>query len=407
MFRTLPTFAIPWLTALTLAFATAAPCAAAGSSGELLLNPGFEDSLETHPWMPSAWDTAQTNLPTVFFGRDTFLTHRGRYAVSVANTSTLVPVWHSWSQTVLVGPESWGKDLVFSVWTRSNGLEGRAYILLQAYRDTIGKMTKTWGIPRDLAGKRLSINKLDDPLIDLGWKRAYFSDPETDWVRREVRVFVPRSTNVIYARCGLVGTGQVVFDDASLKLEVARPDPEPPLRTNLLADPGFEGNGNDWEYSMPPYIGLRIDRDTTVAHSGKACIRYTSSLEGLVQSRVGVCQVLGRSLAGKRVRISAWVKTDSLKGGIAFLRIYCNSLSRGIIQSEPARSFDLTNDWSPTSVEMDVPPDAAETWLWLAYLVPATGTVYYDDASFEVLGPASTAAPARTVARPAVKKPAR
>jgi hypothetical protein len=406
MSRTLRTFAIPWLAALTLALATVAPCAAAGPSGELLLNPGFEDSLETHPWMPAAWDTSQTDLPTVFFGRDTFLTHGGRYAVSVANTSTLVPVWHNWSQTVLVGPETWGKDLVFSVWTRSNGLQGRAYIVLQAYRDTIGRMAKTWGIPRDLAGRRLGINKLDDPIIDLGWKRAYFSDPETDWVRREVRVFVPRSTNVIYARCGLVGTGQVVFDDASLKLEAARPAPAIPLRTNLLADPGFEGDGNDWEYSMPPYIGMRIDRDTTQAHSGKACIRYTSSIEGSVQARVGVCQVLGRGLAGKRVRISAWVKTDSLRGGRASLRLYCNSLSRGMVQSEPGQNFDLTNDWSPTSFEMDVPPDAVGTWAWFAYTVPATGTVYYDDASFEVLGPASTAAPTRTVAPPAAKKPA-
>jgi hypothetical protein len=406
MSRTLCTFAIPWLAALTLALATAAPCAAADPSGELLLNPGFEDSLETHPWMPSVWDTSLTALPTVFFGRDTFLAHSGRYAVSVANTSTLVPVWHNWSQTVLVGPESWGKDLVFSVWTRSNGLQGRAYIILQAYRDTIGRMARTWGIPRDLAGRRLGINKLDDPIVDLGWKRVYFSDPETDWVRREARVFVPYSTNVVYVRCGLTGTGQVLFDDASLKLDAARPAPEPPLRTNLLADPGFEGDGNDWEYSMPPYAGMRIDRDTTLAHSGKACIRYTSSTAGTVQARVGVCQVLGRGLANKRVRLSAWVKTDSLRGGMASIRLYCNSLSRGMIESKPGQSLDLTNDWTQLSFEMDVPPDATGTWAWLAYTVPATGLVYYDDASLEVLGPASTAAPARAVARPAVKKPA-
>ncbi len=406
MSRTLCTFAIPWLAALTLALATAAPCAAAGPSGELLLNPGFEDSLETHPWMPSGWDTSQASMPTVFFGRDTFLTHSGSYAVSVANTSTLVPVWHNWSQAVLVGPRAWGKDLVFSAWTRSNGLQGRAYIMLQAYRDTIGKMTKTWGIPRDLAGRRLGINKLDDPIIDLGWKRAYFSDPETDWVRREVRVFVPPSTNVVYVRCGLTGTGQAIFDDVSLMLKPALPAPALPLRTNLLVDPGFEGDGNGWEYSMPPYAGLRIDRDTTQAHSGKACIRYTSSTEGLVQARVGACQVLGRNLAGKRVRISAWVKTDSLRGGTAFIRLYCNSLSRGMIQSEPSRSFDLTNDWTPTSFEMDVPSDAAGVWAWFACTVPATGTAYYDDASLEVLGPSSTAAAARKAAGPAAKQPA-
>jgi hypothetical protein len=157
---------------------------------------------------------------------------------------------------------------------------------------------------------------------------------------------------------------------------------------------------------MPPYAGLRIDRDTTLAHSGKACIRFTSSKEGFFQSRAGVCQVLGRGLAGKRMRLSAWVKTDSLKGGQASVRIYANSLSLGMLQSEPSRSFDLTNDWSPVSIEMDVPPDAAEVWAWLAYTVPATGAVYFDDASLEVLGPASATAPARTVAQPASKKPA-
>jgi hypothetical protein len=406
MLRTLPALAISWLAALTLALTVAAPCAAAGPSGELLLNPGFEDSLETHPWMPSAWDTSLTDLPTVFFGRDTFLAHGGRYAVSVANTSTIVPAWHNWSQTVIVGPESWGKDLVFSMWTRSNGLQGRAYILLQAYRDTIGKMTKIWGIPRDLAGQRVGINKLDDPLLDLGWKRAYFSDPETDWVRREVRVFVPPSTNMVYARGGLVGTGQVIFDDASLRLEVARPTPPLPTHTNLLADPGFEGDGNDWEYSMPPYNGLRIDRDTTLAHSGKACIRYTSSPDGYVQARVGACQVLGRGLAGKRVRLSAWAKTDSLLGSMAYIRLYSNSLSRGMVQSDPGKNLSLTTDWTQLSLEVDVPPDAVENWAWFAYNVPATGTAWYDDTSLEVLGPANTPAPTAPQAQPAMKKPA-
>jgi hypothetical protein len=251
----------------------------------------------------------------------------------------------------------------------------------------------------------VGINKLDDPLLDLGWARAYFSEPETEWVRREVRVFVPPSTNVIYARCGLVGTGQVIFDDASLRLEVARPVSPPPLLTNLLADPGFEGDGNAWEYSMPPYAGLRIDRDTTQAHSGRASIRYTSSELGYVQARVGVCQVLGRDLAGKRVRVSAWAKTDSLMGSMAYLRLYCNSLSRGVVQSQPGQSLSLTNDWSPISFEMDVPPDAVEIWAWFAYNVPATGTVYYDDTSLEVLGDASPASPAGAGVRQAPKKP--
>ncbi len=389
------TSAAPWLLALSIAFAAASAWAGpAAQPRELLLNPGFEQPLEGHPWMPASWDTSLTDLPTVFFGRDTFLVHSGHYAVSVANTSLLVPVWHNWNQSVIVGPEAWGKDAVFSVWTRSNGQQGRAYILVQAYRDTVGKMAKTWGMPRDDAHRRLHINKLDDPLLDTGWKRLYFSDAETDWVRREVRVYVPPSTNMIYVRCGLLGTGQVVFDDASLTLQPAQPLAPVATNVNLLADPGFEGDDNLWECSLPPYAGQRIDRDTTVAHSGKASIRYTSGLEGLVQARAGVCQVFDRRLAGKRIRLTGWVKTDSLRDGIAFTRVYSNSLSRGTVQSDPGASYSMTNDWTKVSFEMDLPTDAVETWVWFAYTVPARGTVWYDDTSLEVLGPSADAKPA-------------
>jgi hypothetical protein len=330
--------------------------------------------------------------------------------VSIANTSTLYPVWHNWNQTVLVGREAWGKDLVFSVWTRSNGLEGRAYILMQAYRDTVGKMAKLWNLPRDTAGKRMGINKLDDPLLDLSWKRLYFTESETDWVRREVRVFVPPMVNVIYVRGGLLGTGQILFDDASLVLEPARPAPPAPAHTNLLKDPGFEGDGNDWESSLPPYAGQRIDRDTTKAHSGRACIRYSGSPDGTIKARAGVCQVFGRELAGKRLRLSGWVKTDSLVE-LAYIKLYCSSLSRGMVQNEPGRVFSQTTDWTQVSIEMDVPPDTYEVWAWFAYNVPAAGVAYYDDTSLEILGPAASpprpAAPPARPGAPGTKPPGR
>jgi hypothetical protein len=373
-----------------LALALAAPSAPAASTppGELLANPGFETPLGDHPWLPADWDTSLTSLPTVFFGRDTFLVHGGRYAVSVANSSTLIPTWHNWNQAVIVGPELWGKDLVLTVWTRSNGLDGRAYIMLQAYRDTIGKMAKIWGMPRDPAGKRLGVNKVDDPIQNLGWKRLYFSEPETDWVRREVRVFVPPTVNMVYVRCGLVGTGQVIFDDASLTAQPARPAPAATAGVNLLADPGFEGNGNDWEYSMPPYRGQRIDRDTMVVHSGRAAIRYASGEDGPFRARAGASQVLGRELAGKHLRLTAWVKTDSLQRGMAYIRLYATSLSRGMVQSNPGESVSLTRDWTRLSTELDVPDDAYVVWAWAAYDAPSAGFVYYDDVSLEVLGPA-------------------
>jgi hypothetical protein len=314
--------------------------------------------------------------------------------VSVANLSTRIPVAHNWSQTVLVGREAWGKDLVFSVWTRSNGLRGRAYVLAQAYRDTVSKMAVTWKVTRDEAMRRLGINKVDDALIDFGWARQFFVDEMTDWVRREVRVFVAPSTNVIFLRAGMFGTGQVLFDDASLTLEPARPAPPVAPGTNLLADPGFEGDGTAWEYALLPYEGHRVYPDTTFARAGRASIRFEGGEGGIIQARAGVCQpIANRNLAGKRIRLSGWVHTDSLKG-VAYIKLYAHTI-RGMQQDAVPRQFSMNTDWTLTTLEMDVPKDTYEVWAWFLYNGPAPGIVRYDDCVLEVLGPA-TGEPSRS-----------
>jgi len=385
------------LLAMTLSFAGAA----SAKPRNLLLNPGFEsplimklhtpegrDTTLEHYWMPAAWDTSRAGLPSVFFGRDTFLVHSGSYAASVANVSSLFPMAHNWSQRVLVGKEAWGKDLVFSVWTRSNGLDGRAYILMQAYRDTISKMAMEWGIERDMAARKLGINRIDDPLIDLGWRRQTFTETETPWVQRTVRVYCPPSVNVVFVRVGMTGTGQVILDDASLTIEKPEPAKSPKVGDNLLADAGFEGDCTAWEYSMPPYEGMRIDRDSTVAHSGRASIRYESGMGEYVQTRTGVCQSIpNRALAGKRIRLSGWVKTDSLRG-TAYTKLYCHTV-RGMMQVPQPQQFGNNTDWTYTTLEMDVPKDCYQVWAWFCYDAPRPGRVWYDDTKLEVLGPAT------------------
>ena len=89
--------------ALGLLIACLAARAQAASTGNLLANPGFEKTVGGHAWMSTAWDTSTVALPTIFFGRDTTSAHSGRYAVSVANVSTLIPLWHNWSQSLVVG----------------------------------------------------------------------------------------------------------------------------------------------------------------------------------------------------------------------------------------------------------------------------------------------------------------
>jgi len=382
--------AVAGLAALAL---LAAPGAARAASKNLLINPDFEERLPGHPWMPAGWDTSVSGLPTTFFGSDTFVTKSGRFSVNVANVSTLLPMAHNWSQSMQVGREAWGKDLKLTVWTRSNGVEGRAYVLLQAYRDTISKMAHVWKIPRDEAATRLGINKVDDPLVDLGWKREIFIDHETEWVQRELRLYCPPGVNMVYVRAGVLGTGQLIIDDASLTLENPLPAPPAKQGVNLLADGDFEGDWTAWEYGLPPYAGILLERDSVDAHQGKNCVRFShvalpNSPKAPTLTRIGICQVVSnRNLGGKKVRLSAWMRTDSLRTS-AYLKLFAHGLY-GDVQGIASHQITETRPWTATSQELDLPPDTYQVWAWCQFDGPSPGRVYFDDVSLEVVGNAT------------------
>ena len=267
-------------------FVATSQAAAPAKGRNLLGNPGFERGFPGADWMPASWDTSDAGIPTVFFGRDTMGAHGGQWCVNIANTSTVFPMAHNWSQTLIVGKEAWNQTARFSIWTRTNGLQGRAYVLIQAYRDSASKMSRVWGVDRDEARRRLNIKRLDDPSIDLGWDRLQFNEPQTDWVKREVSVYVPYGVNVIFVRAGIFGTGQLMLDDASLTLESAPPLAAAP-KGNLFADPGFEAGGLDWEWVIPPFEGARVDLDSTYAHGGRYSMRVEKMRDGLSATRAG------------------------------------------------------------------------------------------------------------------------
>lgn len=382
--------------------AGAAPARTTPVVRNLLLNPGFEKAVAgPGAWLPADWDSSESGVATVFFARDGAQVRNGDWAVSIANVSSYMPIAHYWGQALPVGREAWGRDLVLRVWTRSNGLSGRAYVAALVHRDTVGKMAKVWNVPRDEARERLDINAIDDPIMDVGWGRRQFTDANTEWVLREVRAHVPAGANMVHVRLGLIGTGQVVFDDASLTLEPARPVVAAVTGQDVLRDGDFEGNALDWELSLPPYDGAVAELDTTQRKSGRQSMRIAGGEHGLVSSRLGVCQSFpGRQLAGKRVRLSGWLRGDSLQT-TCYLTMYATN-PRGRAQSPLTEQYSGTFDWKYASLEWDVPKDAYLVWVWFIKTVPAPGTLWLDDAKFEVLGPSRP--PVTLAPKPGVKK---
>jgi len=388
----MPSFPATRRVAVACALATLcafAPTPARADGRNLLGNPGFEDAIEAHEWMPAAWDTSKGNTEMVFFGRDDFSAHSGKYGVNLANASATIPLWHNWNQTVDVTPDMWDKDAVLTVWTRSNGVDGRGFVSVKAYRDSVGKMSRQWKLSRDDAARKLMLAGTNDPVTDLGWKRESFDQQETPWMQRTLRVYVAPSTDVLIVSLGLYGTGQVMFDDASLTLEAPTPAQLPAPHTNLLADPGFEGNTLPWEISAPPWPPIIVGRDTTRAHSGSASMHFNQEV-GIVAGTAGVAQVINnRALSGQRLRLTAYAKAESL-GSAIFVHLFCHTRTGFTHESSPQSVYGTMN-WTKLVVEADVPPDTYDVWAWIQYTAPVPGHAYFDDGVLELLGPATGA----------------
>jgi hypothetical protein len=382
---------------LSLAVPRPRPAAAAPAPGavarttNLLGNPGFD---EGGLFSPTDWDTTVAGVPTVLFFWDAETKRGGTRSASLINAGDALPVWHNWNQMLLHAGKYAGRDLELTVWVRASQLNngGRGYVMLQAYRDTVLNRARDEGITRDQARIKMGFKYADDPQLELGWARQYFSADNEEWTQRKVRVYVPPTTNLIVVRLGIYGSGQVWFDDAQLTALPAAPI-ELPAGRNLLANASFEQPFDEWDFSMPPTVGAAVVPDSTEAHSGRFSARYSSVNKPGFSTYMNTFQVFNaRTLAGKRVRLSGWVKMKDVHDS-AYLNIYATGLY-GVDGTLAGDALTGTHDWTFYSVEYDVPKDTYTVWARAGYQA-GPGTVWWDDLQFEVVGAPSKPATAK------------
>ena len=115
--------------------------------------------------------------------------------------------------------------------------------------------------------------------------------------------------------------------------------------------------------------------------------------------------IANRGLSGKRLRLSGWIKCDSLMAQ-AFLKLYCTTLEKDV-SAPGSRHVGGTTPWERLETELVVPEGTYKVWAWMMYDAPADGRVYFDDASLEILGPARTGAAPDGAQRPAKAAPGR
>ncbi len=370
-----------FLSSLVL-FGSTASHAAEAPRANLLSNPGFE---EGGLFSPTDWDTTVAGVPTVLFYWEPDVKHGGNKALSIVNAGDIIPIWHNWNQMLPAAQKFAGKDLELTVWTRSAQLSGRGYVMIQCYRDTVMNYAIARNMTREKARLELGYKFADDPQLEMGWARQYFSSESSDWTERKVRVYVPPTTDLVIVRFGLFGPGQVWFDDAQLVALPARPPAPIALGRNLLGNPGFERAPDEWEYSLPPTPGAIIEMDSTNAHSGRYSALLTTTQKPGFQTYQAACQVFNaRNLAGKRVRMSGWCKLENVNDSSAYLSIYATGLY-GVDGSLAGDAISGTKDWTYYTVDWDVPKDSYTVWARAGYQ-STPGKCWWDDLKFEVLG---------------------
>ena len=114
--------------------------------------------------------------------------------------------------------------------------------------------------------------------------------------------------------------------------------------------------------------------------------RWRTSQHAIAMQVADERTVLG-DFSGKRLRLSGWMRSESLQTN-ASLKIFCHTTT-DMVQETSTRLISGSVDWSPVVVEIDVPPDTWQIWVWMMYMAPIPGRVWVDDMEVAVLGPAT------------------
>lgn len=145
-----------------------------------------------------------------------------------------------------------------------------------------------------------------------------------------------------------------------------------------------EGLPNGWTRGGSAPINYQITVDETVKHSGKASanIQFIGTAANGFVTLTQICQA--EAYRGKRVRFSAWVKTDA-PGDHAQLWFRLDAPTRMPgFDNMAGRPIKGRTDWKPYELVLEVPDDVAQ--LVFGLMSFGTGRVWLDDVKLEVVG---------------------
>jgi hypothetical protein len=160
-----------------------------------------------------------------------------------------------------------------------------------------------------------------------------------------------------------------------------------------------------WWHAGTNPTGYSIDIDRTISHGGKASAR----LKSVIPSPTGFGSLMQISkpdkLRGKRVRFSAWIKTEKVQGHAGlWMRVDGKDhdpASPLATDSMSDRPISGTRGWQRYEIVLDVANDAGD--VAFGAFLSGVGTAWIDDLTFEFVDqtvPVTAGAPAVLPAEP-------
>ena len=155
-----------------------------------------------------------------------------------------------------------------------------------------------------------------------------------------------------------------------------------------MEQPGIAAPAFPWGWYSPELESPAAERqariDSTVRHGGRRSLRIDRARGGAAW--IGSSDLSTKGLAGRRIRVTGWARTEQLQGGAAVLRI--ETMRDGYetirVDSMPGAGLRGTTGWTRLALETVL--DSGAAYLGVGAQVSGTGTAWFDDLVLEVDG---------------------
>ena len=201
----------------------------------------------------------------------------------------------------------------------------------------------------------------------------------TDWKRYEIDLQVPADATNINFGAIHSGDGSAWFDGLSVTVDGE------PYREKTRFDLDFESASPIGFYTGGAGYQVRLDK--RFVHSGNQSLlmRYAPPPPIADGGGVASASFAADSAAGKRVRVSGYIKTRDVTQGFAGLWLRVDGPS-GVLAFDNMQNRGVTGTTDWERYEIELPVAAGATRVIYGALFPANGTGWFDSLKVEVDG---------------------